>query len=435
MKVNTKLLLFLLLLSIFIPNLFNIRLIGMNLTFGRTVVIAIFLFCLCKDNGRIFFRHKLESITVIIFGCWLTYGTLLMLLTKSMHKAAAKELINIFFGVLIIYCMIRLIGDSREMLDCAVVFTEKLIMFCVLVGIYEIITGRHLAASIFCDLNHIKSLTEIYGNINFHQATGFQYGTNDFSAFLTFFFPIFLLKDRRGICDYLMIGGIAFICAVNSSTLCILTIILSIAFYLIKEKRVKARHIIGIVISFIVLYTVLTWVRARYGNTFSLTADLQNHLYNYQKGNGSSYKRFWTYVQSILIGIDTFFLGIGPANFSNYIISGSYRKVLLNPHNLWLEIFTEYGALIMVCYVTLLFVIYRKAGHIYKRYGIQKALLIQMMLMGYLIVGIVPSTFISYWYQWILVALGISAIKLYETKKRGGYRVKYEKVQCNRAGL
>ncbi len=57
---------------------------------------------------------------------------------------------------------------------------------------------------------------------------------------------------------------------------------------------------------------------------------------------------------------------------------------------------------------------------IYKRDRIQKALLIQVMLINYIIVGIVPSTFISYLYQWILLALGIAAVKIYGVKKESG---------------
>lgn len=427
MKVNIKLQLFLLLLSIFMPNLFNVRLIGMNLTFGRTIVVATFFLCFCRDSGKILFRHKLETIVTIFFGFWLVYGASLMLLTESMHKEAMKELTNIFFGVLIIYCMIRLIDDSREMLHYTVNIIEKLIIICIFVGLFEIITGKHLDTSIFCDLNHMNLLIDIYGNVNSHQATGFQYGTNDFSAFLIFFFPIFLLKSKRKIHDYLMIGAIVFICAINSSTLCILTIILGMGFYLVNEGEIKAGHIIGGIISFIIVYAVLLWVKSRYGNTFSLTSDLQNHLHNYQMGGGSSYRRFWTYVESIVIGVNTYFMGIGPANFTNYITSGPVGKLLLNPHNLWLEIYTEYGILIAVIYVTLLFVLFKKAGHIYKKGSVREALLIQIMLMDYMIVGIVPSTFISYWYQWILIALGIVTIKIYEIKKRG-YCVIYEKV-------
>ena len=416
-KAKTRMLIFLLFLSIFIPNMFNIRLDGFNITFGRTGVIVIFLLCFFRDEGKKYAYHKLEIICMAVFGFWIAYGIFLMLLLQTTHKNAIKELINIFFGVLIIYSIIHLIGKSEERLDYTVDIIRKLIIICILVGVVEIITGKHFATSCFRDPNHIKSLMKIYGNVNFHQATGFQYGTNDFSTFLTFFFPVFLVKDKRKIYDYFAIGGMVLICAMNSSTLCILAIILGIVLYLLKVKRVKIRYIIGIVVLFIILDTTFVRLVPQYGDRFSVTMELRNHLYNYQMGAGSSFKRFWTYIEGIRIAVDTFLIGIGPANYTNYVISHSVRKVLLNPHNLWLEILIEYGVLIFMLYMILLITIFTKMGQIYKKYNIWNALLIQIMLIDYLIIGIEPSTFLSYWYQWILIALGISTVKIFERKK------------------
>lgn len=68
MKANTRALqLWLLFLSIFMPNLFNIRLIGMNLTFGRTAVIVIFFLCLYRDGRKLVFRDKLEAACMAFF--------------------------------------------------------------------------------------------------------------------------------------------------------------------------------------------------------------------------------------------------------------------------------------------------------------------------------------------------------------------------------
>ncbi len=421
MKANTRALqLWLLFLSIFMPNLFNIRLIGMNLTFGRTAVVVIFFLCLYRDGRKLVFRDKLEAACMAFFSCWVLYGILLMLLRGMIHKEAIKEITNIFMGAMMVYSILRLIGDSGEMLCCAVDILRKLAGICVVVGIFEILSGRHLETSCFCDSSYIRTISQIYGEVNFYQATGFQYGTNDFCSFLVFFFPVFLNHRKQKWFDYLMIGAIAVICAVNSATLCMLTLILGLSFYYFKKQKMKFRNILQILAVLMLLFAVQDWLQSVNGNVFSLTAELENHLNNYRAGGGSSYSRFWTYMESFAVAADSFFAGLGPANFTSYVIANPSKSMLLNPHNLWLEIFTEYGILILTLYVILLCTLFYKMNGIYKRDRIQKALLIQVMLINYIIVGIVPSTFISYLYQWILLALGIAAVKIYGVKKESG---------------
>ncbi len=419
MKSNAgKVQLWILFLSIFMPNLFNIRLIGMNLTFGRTVLIVLLLLCLYREEGKIVFRNRLETVCMVFFCCWVLYGILLMALNGSVHKEGLKEITNIFMGAMTVYCTLRLIGESGEMLGYSIEILRKLVAVCILVGIFETISGEHLRSSCFNDPAYIYALTQRYGSVNMYQATGFQYGTNDFCSFLVFFFPVFLLKRKGKVFDYLMIGAIAVICAVNSSTLCLLTLILGTSYFFLKEKQIKPQNVFKILAILPVLYVAWKWLQYSYGNSFSLMADLKNHLDNYLARGGSSYSRFWTYIKSLALAADTYFVGLGPANFTAYVAANPAKEMLLNPHNLWLEIFTEYGIMILVFYVVFLSTLFCKAGDIYKKSGVQRVFLIRVMLIDYIIVGIVPSTFISYLYQWILLALGIAIVKIHGIKRR-----------------
>lgn len=417
MKSSIKVQILFLLLSIFVPSLFRIQvpLAGIYITFGRLTIVIIFLLCLYREHGHLLFRHKLE-VTISSFFClWLLWGIALAVLKGGVHKEAIKELANIFLGGVVIYCILRLIKNSKEAFDYTWDLIEKLIIVCIMIGLLEIISGKHLQTSCFNDLKYINIQMRMYGTVYLHQATGFQYGTNDFSAFLTFFFPLFLRSKRVNLFRYLAIGAILIICMVNSSTLCVLTIILGTGIYLAKDKEGKKVRVLFFTGA---IFIGLICLGARNESVFSLVDEIKNHLHNFQLGGGSSYKRFWTYAESLAIGAEAFFIGIGPANFTNYVVSNPMEHVLLNPHNLWLEIFTEYGLLIILFYVFFLFRLFIRAKRIYAQKDIREAIVIQIMLINYVVIGIVPSTFVSYWYQWLLIALGIAVIQIYEIKGR-----------------
>ncbi len=410
-----KIQIWLLFLSLFMPNFFNFRLIGMNITFGRTVLLIIFLLCLYRDWGKVIFQSRKEIVCMIFFFYWVTYGILLMML-KSIHKAAVKEVISIFQGAMTVYCIVSLIRNSEEMLDCTIECLRKLEVVCILVGLFEIITGKHLGSSCFCDPNYIHTLTKMYGSVNRYQATGFQYGTNDYCSFLIFFVPVFFLKRKGKILDYFMIGAVAVICAINSSTLCMLTLILGMFFFFIKKEKTKWQTLLQILAIIVVLCMGQGVFRYFSDNVFSLSADLKNHLNNYYAGGGSSYSRVWTYIGSFTIAKKTFFAGLGPANFTPYVTANPMKGMLLNPHNLWLEILTQYGIVIFGFYTILLGTFFYKSGKIFRESGAQEALLIQVMVIAYIIAGIVPSTFISYLYQWVLLGLGIEVTQIYKLR-------------------
>lgn len=408
--------LWLLLLSIFMPNLFNFRLIGINLTFGRTVLIFVFLLCLYRDGGKIIFQDKLETMCSAFFFCWILSGILLIAIWGSVHKAAVKELMHIILGLMTVYSIVSLIKDSEIILEDAIEILRELVMVCILVGFFEIISGNHLESSCFCDPNYINTLTQMYGNVNRYQATGFQYGTNDFCSFLVFFFPVFWLKRKQKILDYLMTGAIAGICAINSSTLCMLTLILGVLFFTLRKQRITKRSVLNVLIAFALLCLAYEMFQHFQNNVFSLQADLENHLSNYHAGGGSSYSRAQTYIESLIVIAEIFFVGLGPANYTLYVLANPEKGMLLNPHNFWLEILTEYGVAILGFYLIFLIVLFYKVRKIYQKSGEGKALLIQIMLIDYIIIGIVPSTFISYLYQWILLGLGIGVVRIYGMK-------------------
>lgn len=132
-------------------------------------------------------------------------------------------------------------------------------------------------------------------------------------------------------------------------------------------------------------------------------------------GSGSLYNRLITNYNSIIIALKTYFLGLGPEGFTSYM-QNSNMDGLLNPHNLWLEILTQYGLLIFLVYVGLLTRNFYNLLRIY-RSNLDEVLLIPItMYIIYAIVSISSSNFLESIYQWLPLAFGYALEFYYKFK-------------------
>ena len=239
--------------------------------------------------------------------------------------------------------------------------------------------------------------------------------------------PLFAIRtSQKGrFIDLMALVSIMIICVRNRSTLCILTLLICIFLFVLKQRKNLLKNYIFFCLVIILIGTIyiasIQMCNSSSENHFSLIADLHNHLKNYQTHQGSSFNRIMLYIDTWTAVIDTKFLGIGPNYFVKYFTIHPSVSGLVNPHNFWLEILSQYGIVVFILYIFLLVTLYTKMIKIFKYKGNMEAVVFSIMFVDYIIVSLESSSFINYTYQWILIALSIAFIHInqWENKVHG----------------
>lgn len=418
-RISKKKQLVILFAAIMIPSLFNIDVSGIHFTLYRVAVPLIMILCVGLQNGNISLETGMEKWYFVTFAFWIGYGIVLMFFRDRISAGAIKELAGLCFGAISIYCAVNLIGYSKERFFYAVGIIKILVAICIFLGLFEIISGVHLKSSIYSNPEFMKTQLERYGFVDTHMATGFQYNPNDYASFLTFLAPLYFIPTggKRRFWDWIMIGAIFFICAKNNATLCILALGVCFFYFIfaagISLTRKHMLMIAGAAVAVVGIFLFRMNSRSISENGYSLIFELKNHLHTYQLKQGSSYVRIMLYRDSLKAFADSGFLGIGPNSFSAYFTEHPSVSKLVDPHNYWLEILTQYGIFVFLLFICLLIQLFGKAKALYKKKHCMEGLVLATMFIDYMIIGLSPSSFLNYTYQWIVIALTLSLLKIH----------------------
>lgn len=97
--------------------------------------------------------------------------------------------------------------------------------------------------------------------------------------------------------------------------------------------------------------------------------------------------------------IETNFFGVGAGNFSNYV-ERNYNNNILVPHNLFVELVSQYGLIVLLLFISMLFAIFI---NIKKTKGVIQFLLITSLI-NLPIAFVINSVYLSNPYLWIYLA-------------------------------
>lgn len=242
-------------------------------------------------------------------------------------------------------------------------------------------------------------------------ATGTFYDVNDFSTFLTTISPVFFFFNKRKIVNCLAIIGILYINHSNDANICTIALLFGVAFNFVflRHYNVKEKRLLGIsflIISVAIVLMVLANLLGLSDKLLILQV-LNTQINNILSAQGSLWMRITIYMDSLSAAMNTCFLGIGPSAFSNYFSIHPSASGLVNPHNSYLEILVEYGAVIALCFVCFTFRMinkYRKRIiRCEDRNERRKQIVLCEMLLIYSIVCISSNSFIGYAWQWVVL--------------------------------
>ena len=401
---------------------------GIGISFHKLYLIFLFaaLFIIRFIKKSLFaYIDRPQKLVLGFMAFWAAYGSLLYLIKARDDSAAFVEMCYLYFNFLTVACLFMLLKTKRELN----VFTGVLraaVTLLVLLGLFEIMSGSHLWMS--------RLNPELFPEIrNPFLATGLWNNENDFCFVLAasgLLFPFWKKGLTRAVRVYY--GAIQFILlfilVVNSSLITLLLytfaliggMILSRAGWLVTVPTLFVAAAMQTSVggwlrnALITLYNNLLMgfnMRENPAGDFSIARSIQNQITAFSGGTGSMLYRLVLTSQGISMGISSFLLGVGPAQFANYVglaATGGYS----NPHNWWIEIFSQYGILVFLGYAAL--ALYLFLGAAKKAFSHRSEEHVRLLGMIFLFFSccVVPSTLIGMPFQWLIFAYLFCANKI-----------------------
>ena len=373
-------------------------------------------------HGKIILSLTCIKPYMTFFGFWLTYA--IISLTWAASKGdAVRHIVFLFLGIALVF-----FGTYyfRSFHDLNKLFWIWLGAFCALtiLGYWEHLTGNHLVVSAY------------YGEVLPHFMnipTGVFRNPNDYATFLSLSIPfsLSLTKYADTVLEKLTGIGLSlvafYLIVVTGSRANILAVLLVVSFLLLflvnLKQKVRVAVIVAVFLAIVLLLGLSNPVRDL---TSKIAAEL-SYLINHAIHGGSSVA-----IRANLVRNGLYFLlltggiGVGAGNAEYWIDKFSRHETfgILNLHNWWLEILTNYGIIIFICYLAFyisiilkLWTACRKAVNPKERM-ISESLL--LALIGFSVASISSSSIMAFNPHWMLIAFAIAFLNCNcKTKEEG----------------
>ena len=456
---NRKHITFLILLTVLMltGNIISIerfRVFGLVLSAYRVVIPCITLYYMCwrirQNNIKEIINNYVLIIYVGMIIFWILWGIGLMVISPYVDlREAIKDFLSLFLGMLSIYCFFELC-DSQNALETVFKYIRIICSILCIWALVEIFTGAYLPFSKYYWIKLIDKkdtglvLLQGLKDAYIYPTTTIFFNINDFSAFLAIFLPLFYpnrnFRKKDNIIRGLWMIIIIFILSVNDSNIAIIaTLISSIVYFIcVAGKRKYAGMMTGLMLFFYTIgnklvFSALVYIKSclpikvpeaakKYGDImelirrsqlFNVTEVMEIQVMDAAGGSANSLACRWQItLSSLRMTLHSKFMGIGPAAFRKYIEKYEEDSKLVDPHNWWLEILSQYGIFIFFAYLIAMLMIFVKVCKLYEIHKEASMLVYICMCITFCLACIAPSNYLSYSYQWILPAIGIVFIHI-----------------------
>ena len=385
--------------------LINVSVGGIYLTLYRIAIPVAFLCMFAVQRFTIdSFRRRPHVYWVALLVVWILYGAVLLVFsTYSNAHDGLLEIISLAYGLMVMVMFTQFEMNEPE-LRRVFAFVRFVLYILIAIGLVEITTGQHLPTSFYYDANRAELL-----ETNPYMATGFMHNVNDFSALITCLLPACLLSKRKAplvICTFFVL----IINAFNDATICNFAIAIAIAVYVASLIKGQTHCSVPVAVLCAIAATVVALlvidVMFLFAMGYGISQSVVNQIDNLAVGQGSFHYRLGAYDNALKATVDSAFLGVGPAGFTNYCIANRTAYGLVNPHAFLLETLSEYGIVVFAMLVYALFKTAKTA--VTAQQGIVggngKAAAIGFVLLLF-VVSFAPSSFIGFSFTWLIMAL------------------------------
>lgn len=340
------------------------------------------------------FSLKNLKIPLVFFGFWFYYGVLST--TWAANKSLAiKEL---FYFVIFLFVIFAIIGLIMKV-DNDEAKIQKIFnvigIITIVIALVEIELNLHLPTSRYATNTEFMEL-------GLRVATAYFYNENDLSLFLVLIAPFYLANIFKGKFHFnlfyiSMFGLVCIIIYQNGSRAALVSVLIQIAvwFFINHQKIAKVMLGVGLVFTPIVSFVIISKASSLL-SIYNMTVESVN----------SVQIRLNLVFSGILSSIRIFLLGVGPGNFEVNVDKDLFNtNRIVNPHNWWVELFTNYGLYVSLAFLAFFIYLMRQMYSAYKVKHSRLPLIYLLSLCGFILASIGPSRTFYFWPMWLFYAL------------------------------
>ena len=332
------------------------------------------------------------KIAGFLFILFITIG-LLSVFYSINQENSLKEALYMSINCLLFFEIIFFYKKANKPLYSLCLGWLFFVLSTLTLSFYEIQYDYHLELSYYQSDTLIGGL----GNLKrFASVTFGNYNLYNFNLVLALPFVLSLLfnsnNKKEKLISFFALISIFFIILTNASRGALLSSIIMLFIFVLAFYRNNVFFLKKFLVTFLlILSSVFFWLF--YLDNFDYLAFRLSNAGFEDQGR----------MDLVRIGIDMLlnsnFVGIGAGNFSDNVRM-NYNSYLEAPHNIFIEIISQYGLIVFIFFIILLFRIYKK---IVNANLISKTLLISTLL-TFPITFVINSNYINHVYVWIYLA-------------------------------
>ncbi|WP_394993443.1 O-antigen ligase family protein [Emticicia sp.] len=305
------------------------------------IISIVFLRIKIRNNVRLS-----STIGLIVCAIWFIYSLITLIWSTSPLIGLNSEIIANSIGMLSLLVFSNfpnekyLISTIRNGWICGLGIT-------ILMGVYEVYTGNH-----FWYAEDDRILGGI--GIEVPYATGFFGNSNNYCTFIILCFPyaLWLFFETHKIVFKLILLALILTCTflifIDGSRMATIVLLFQSIYFLISFAKNIFKNIIIVLIIAVALFIYVPW-------------DALFLVLNYRGANFEEDSRSVMVLAGLKMLVMSYGFGVGAGSFEDYAINMNNFDHISNPHNLFLEIVSQYGWIIFTLFNFWLFHIFIKS--------------------------------------------------------------------------
>lgn len=372
--------------------IFLIAMGGLGGSFQPTRIIIIisglFFGLRAKMHRNLIGLSPLVRKGLLVYFVWMVYGSLTLLWAPDPEVGLNSEIIVMAIGMSsLLFFPFYYTNDPETIKKISRAWAWSCIV-TLPIAVYEIFTYQH-----FFYFDEDRVLGGLGFNAPF--AATFFGNYNGYSGILCFYYPFLLisfLQEKRKIYKAIFAIGIlisVLVILINTSRGALLTFAV-ISFCAVK---INAKRIISFAAGVVVVYFLLPG---------SIKASI-NTVISYRFGKGAALRdssRSGLFDAGIEFTQRSYGFGIGAGGFEIEMLKSGYYEGMVNPHNIFMEVLSQYGIFVFLLFCYWLILITVK---VWKNTVIDKP--IKRILIGTMfcipVIGVINSAALGYTYWWV----------------------------------
>ena len=399
----------------------NFKLFGVDV-YAFRIFLGLNILVLFLNKDIVLYNSNFSKIVFYFLVSWILYGVVSLTWCADL-RLAVHEVIYIVIGLstyVYLYSISQFFKNDFE----SILFKNWIyaLIPIFIISFIEISTGIHLAGNY---LNSLTKLEFLHAN-NFVPVATFD-NPNNLAIFLSLSLVILmvLIRQKKHVFFFSILFGVNFylivltgsrIGIIFSSLLLLIWTLVNFKPIIMNTLKDMYLKIIGSILLFVLVFMFNPSDkvnRSQIENREHLLTEYHDKIKNEYGSNGYDSLSVNVRKNLILTGLDlaktSYFIGVGSGSFEAKIRKGENKYPTFgmpNPHNYFIEVFSQYGILITLFLIGLFsFIGVKVIVSLYLSRQFEKALFILLLLFCYGLLSNANSSFLPLPLNWFIFSL------------------------------